>query len=482
MAYTEQLVRNLLAESTENEWLEVKHNQEDPEEIGKYISALANSATLKERKQGYLIWGVDDKTHEILGTTFNPRLSKIGGEELENWLRKLLKGYASFSFEQLMIDGRPIVLLTVDKAVYTTVKFKNTEYVRIGSYLKHLKDFPAVEVQIWNRLTNTRFEELHILTDLQEEDLFQLLDTQAYFRMLQIRMPSENPSILHYLKEEQIIALQENGRYAITSLGALLFARNLNEFRNLSRKCVRVIRYKDTSKMTILNDFSVKAGYASGFEDLFQLITTMIPGEEVLQGGIRRRVTAYPLSTVRELIANALIHQDLIQTGTGPLVEIFSNRCEITNPGCSLVDINRIVDNPPKSRNEKIASLMRRLGICEELGSGWDRIVLDSEAYKLPAPKIIEYEESTRVTVYAAIAFPDIGYAEKLRACYLHATIRFINEGYLTNTSLRDRFGLTQSHAAMVSRLIRDAVNQGLIKPLDPTTAPRYMKYVPYWA
>jgi len=125
---------------------------------------------------------------------------------------------------------------------------------------------------------------------------------------------------------------------------------------------------------------------------------------------------------------------------------------------------------------------MRRLGICEELGSGWDRIVLDSEAYKLPAPKIIEYEESTRVTVYAAIAFPDIGYAEKLRACYLHATIRFINEGYLTNTSLRDRFGLTQSHAAMVSRLIRDAVNQGLIKPLDPTTAPRYMKYVPYWA
>ena len=482
MAESEVLGRKLLAEHTETEWLEFKHNQENPEEIGEYISALANSATLRERKQAYMIWGVDDKTHEIVGTAFKPRSQKVGNEELESWLRRMLSGNASFTFEQLTIEDRDVVFMIVEKAVYTTVKYKNNGYIRVGSYTKKLKDFPALEAQLWNRLSNEKFEELHALIDLRPDQLIQYIDYEAYFRLMNLRIPSEIEGILHYLRSEDIVVLQDNGLYAITSMGALLFARNLHEFRNLARKCVRLVRYRDSTKMTIQSEQSFLKGYAAGFEELFQMISILIAGGETIEGGIRRKTYPYPLSTVRELVVNALIHQDLVQTGTGPLIEMYANRCEITNPGCSLVDINRIVDNPPKSRNEKTASLMRRLGICEELGSGWDRIVLDSEAQKLPAPKIVEYQDSTRVTVYAGMPFSDIGYDDKIRACYFHATIRYINDGYLTNASLRERFGLGQSNSAAVSRLIRDAVGKGLIKPLDPTTAPRYMKYVPFWA
>jgi ATP-dependent DNA helicase RecG len=482
MAGSDVLVRNLLAEPTETEWLEIKRNQKNPQAIGMYISALANSATYRERKQAYMIWGADDETHEVVGTTFNPRTDKVGAEELDSWLRKMLNGYASFTFEQLVLDGKPIVLMTVDKAVYTTVKFINTEYIRIGSYTKKLHEHPAIEVQLLNRLCNSKFEELHIRRDFQISDIYQLLDYQSYFRMIQVRVPVDLSNISHYLLEEDIIVLQDNGLYAITAMGALLFAHDLSEFRNLVRKSVRIIRYKDSTKMTILSERTISTGYASGFESMFQLVSTLIPGEEVFEGGIRKSISAYPLSTVRELLANALIHQDLIQSGNGPLIEIFSNRCEITNPGRSLVDIQRIVDNPPKSRNEKIASLMRRLGICEELGSGWDRIVLDSEAHKLPPPKIVEYEESTRVTVYEAMKFTDISYNDKIRACYLHATLCFMSDSYATNATLRERFGLKPSYSAAISRLIKDAVTQGYIKPLDPTTAPRYMKYIPFWA
>ena len=81
-------------------------------------------------------------------------------------------------------------------------------------------------------------------------------------------------------------------------------------------------------------------------------------------------VSVFPLPAIREAIANSLIHQDFFHTGTGPVIEIFSNRVEITNPGTPLVDVMRIIDNPPKSRNEKLASVMRRLNMCEELGRG----------------------------------------------------------------------------------------------------------------
>ena len=186
--------------------------------------------------------------------------------------------------------------------------------------------------------------------------------------------------------------------------------------------------------------------------------------------------------SIREAVANALIHQDFSIKGTGPVVEIFANRIEITNSGIPLVDVYRIVDNPPKSRNEKLAELMRRLRMCEELGTGWDKMVLACEMLQLPAPKISLYEANTRVTLYSEIQYSNLSVDEKLWACYLHACIKQVQGEQLTNSSLRMRFGLPDSSAGSISRLIKDAVELKLIKPLDPNTAPRYMKYIPIWA
>ena len=176
-----------------------------------------------------------------------------------------------------------------------------------------------------------------------------------------------------------------------------------------------------------------------------------------------------------------MIHQDFSVSGAGPIIEFFSNRIEVTNPGSPLVDVRRIVDNPPKSRNERIASLLRRLGICEELGTGWDKIVFVCEKDRLPAPKITLYEENTKVTLYAKVPFASISQEDKIWACYLHACILFLEDKQLTNSTLRERFGLPGTGAGVISRLIKEAVAQGHIKALDPETGNRYMKYVPFW-
>lgn len=215
-----------------------------------------------------------------------------------------------------------------------------------------------------------------------------------------------------------------------------------------------------------------------GNNDTRYLFATMCFNNE-LQGVIP---DIYGRGWQREAIANSLIHQDLYITGAAPVVEIFDNRIEVTNPGTPLVDVLRIIDNPPKSRNEKLASLMRRLKMCEELGRGWDRMVLACEAQYLPAPRIEVFQENTKVTLFSEISFSNISMEDKLWSCYLHACLMYIQGDALTNKSLRERFNVSETSAGSISRLIKEAISQGKIKALDPDTAKRYMRYIPIWA
>ena len=185
------------------------------------------------------------------------------------------------------------------------------------------------------------------------------------------------------------------------------------------------------------------------------------------------RVTTrqYPTISLRELIVNALIHQDFTITGAGPMVEVFDDRIEVTNPGSLLVDMERIVNDPPQSRNEKLSALMRRFGFCEEAGSGWDKIIEGCELLHLPAPKI-DARQSVKVTLLQPRRFKDLTPDERLSACYWHACLKYGEGGYATNASLRERFDVKASNSAQISRLIKEAVAKGLIKPVDPHTSP----------
>jgi len=155
----------------------------------------------------------------------------------------------------------------------------------------------------------------------------------------------------------------------------VLFAKRLDDFRSVQRKSMRVIKYRGTSRVETLKEQVEDKGYASGFERLIAFINGLLPSNEVIEQALRKTVPMFPELAIRELVANALIHQDFSVIGAGPMVEIFDDRIEITNPGEPLVDTQRFVDTPPKSRNEILASLMRRFRICEERGSGIDKVV-----------------------------------------------------------------------------------------------------------
>ena len=466
----------------ETEWVEFKHNNYDPEQIGEYISALANAAALLGKVHAYLVWGVDDNIHEVVGTAFDPASTRVGNEELESWLLRLLNPKINFRFHPLQMDGKALVLLEICAAFRHPVRFKGTEYIRVGSYKKKLKDFPEKERELWRVFDRTPFEREIAAENLAADEVLKLLDYPAYFELLSLPLPEGRDGILTAMAADEMLASGKGGNWHITNLGAVLFAKRLADFRPLRRKAVRVVLYKGGSRVETIREQEGTKGYAAGFEGLIGFVANLLPSNEVIGQALRKEVPMFPELAIRELVANAVIHQDFHASGTGPIVEIFSNRMEITNPGLPLVKTDRFLDSPPKSRNEALASFMRRIGVCEERGSGVDKVVFQTELYQLPAPLFETTDEHTRAVLFAHREFREMDKADRIRACYLHACLRYVQRDVMTNTTLRERFGIEEKNSSMASRIIRDGIESGLIRCHDETVGSKARKYLPWWA
>ena len=487
MPYNIDLIDALINEARSNKtelpWIEFKENYSDPQGIGEYVSALSNTAALFNQEHAFMIWGVNNETHELTDTTFDPQTAKVGNQDLSLWISTQLDPQVQFYFHCTKIEGNKVVLLEINRAFSSPTKFRGIDYIRIESNNKKLKDFPDTERELWAVFSKRPFESLIAMENVSGDFVLRELDYSAYFEMLNLDLPSNRDALLEALKNDSMIVKSETGNYNITNLGAILFARRMQDFPSLERKAIRVIKYDGTDRIASASKEQVGGkGYANGFEGLIDYINNLLPNNEILGKAIRSVVPMYPEIAVRELVANAIIHQNFFMQGTSPLIEIFDNRLEITNPGVPLIDKNRFIDHPPISRNEKLASFMRRIGVCEERGSGYDKVVFQTELYQLPAPEIDIYNDHTKVILYAHKDFSKMSKDDKYRACYLHACLKRVNREYMTNSSLRERFKIDPKNSSMISRLLNDTCAIGLIRISDDSTSDKNRKYVPFWA
>ena len=480
--YLADLVRRLRALPHETEWVEFKENYRRPERVGEYLSALANSAALHGQSHGYVLWGIRNSTHELVGTNFVPGATRKGNELIEPWLARLLDPQVDFRFHEVEVDGSRVVLLEVARTTSRPMAFKGAEFIRVGSSTRKLRDHPAKERQLWHLLLEHSFEDGIAAEHLAGRDVLQALDYPAYFHLLGVPPADGRDAILKALAHDRLIKRNQAGGYDITNLGAILFARRLAEFPGLGRKAVRLIRYRGSGRMEAEREQVGGMGYASGFEGLVSQIRAWTPSNEVLGPAFRREVPMFPAVAIRELAANALIHQDFTITGAGPMIEVFDRRLEISNPGEPLIDTTRFLDSQPRSRNESLASLMRRLHICEERGTGIDKVVDAIETRGLPAPVFETPPGFTRASLFAYKPFRDMDRQERLQACYMHACLRHVTQKPMTNSSLRARFGIADKNASTVSRILADAMDEELIVVADPAAGPRLRRYLPFWA
>lgn len=475
------LVKELCALPAETSWVEFKHNITDPEVIGVRISALSNSARLADKHTAYMIWGVEDGTHRIVGTSFNPATAKTKNQPLEMWLTQHLLPKVFFQFKELSVDDKRLVILEIPAATTSPVEFERTAYIRVGSATPRLSDHVERLKSLWAKLQPFAWEAAAAKEYVEADEVLKLLDYPSYFRMLGRPLPDNREGIFEQLKNDRLIETDVGGRWNITNLGAILFAMQLEQFERLARKAVRIMMYDGKSRADpVINRRDGQRGYASGFEGILAFINGLLPKNEHIGQALRAETPMYPEIALRELVANALIHQDMTITGAGPMVEIFSDRVEITNPGQPLIDPQRFIDMPPRSRNEALASLMRRMRICEEQGSGVDKVVTAVEVFQLPAPDFRVDGENTKTVLLAPRSFAEMTAPERVRACYQHAVLKVLSGAKLTNSSLRARLGIAEQNAAQVTRIINEARDAGLIKFADPDS-PR-AGYLPYWA
>lgn len=481
--YIKNLIRELISLPYETEWVEFKHNNCEPQMIGEYISALGNAATLCGRPKAYLIWGVDDSTHKILGTTFDYRNSKKGSEELEAWLSRMTSPRIDFRFYETEIDDKNVTLLEIPCAEKQPIKFSNEEYIRIGTNKKNLKEFPDKERALWKAFDATPFELRNAKDNISFNEVLNLFNVSGYYDKVGFALPENKNKILDDFTNEKFIRKNDAGNYDITNLGALLISKDLNSFEGLSHKSIRVIWYKENNRLDTIREKVFSEGYAIAYDKIVEYVLTIIPQEEIIEKSIRKAKFAYPEIAIRELIANIMIHQAIEQKGTNPMVELFKDRIEFSNAGSPLVSIDRIVDTVPISRNENLAGFMHKCGICEERGSGFDKVIYATSKNSMLAPKIENQSDRfTKVTLYLKAPFDLISKEDRIRTCYMQACFLYVNGECVTNNALRDLFDINDKDRYKASRIIKDTLEAKLIKPVDKNTAPRYMKYIPFWA
>ncbi len=476
------LIEELRAQPDESAWLEFKRDNDDPEMIGKYCSALSNAARAEGKDCAFLLWGIDDDNHEIVGTAFRPDAKKVGGQILPMWLANRLKPSIAFSFRPIDHPQGRVVLLEIPAATGAPVCFNGIPYIRIGSATPKLTDYPERYQQLIERMLPYRWEQGIARQYASGDEVLTLLDYSQYFRLTKQPLPDNRAGIFDKLEADRLIVRDVGDRWNITNLGAILFAFRLNEFEaSLARKAVRFVAYDGKNRAAnVTHRHDGQKGYAVGFEGLVGYLNDLLPKNEHIGTALREATPLFPELAIRELVANALIHQDMTVGGAGPQIELFSDRVEISNPGAPLVRPDRMIDLPPRSRNEALASLMRRMGICEEQGSGLDKVVTQVEIFQLPPPLFRAEGNSTQAILYGPRSFAEMTQDERIRACYFHAVLKFLSGDKMKNSTLCARLGIASRNAAQATVVINKTLDAGLIRVADPDH-PR-AGYVPHWA
>jgi len=468
VSYSPEDIDRLIETQQEGEHLEFKEDlgQFKIEELYRYCVAMANEGG------GTFVLGIKDKPRRaVTGTGAFPELSKMKTQVFDK-----LK-FRVDAEEVAHPNGRVLVFSIPPRPKGTVRLLEGAGLMRVGESIVTMTEDKLRAIFSEDKQD---FLLCPARTDISEGDLYRLLDIDSYFDLMQSQRPTTHDAALHRFEQDQLV-MRGNAGWNVTNLGALLFAKDLDEF-GLRLKAPRVVVYQGTNKLQIVRDQIGGKGYAVGFQGLIEYINSQLPANEVIGQALRIPTRMYPEAAVRELVANALIHQDIEDSSSYVMVEIYRDRVEITNPGKPLIHTDHFIDGN-KSRNEYLADVMRRLRISERLSSGIDRVIGLVEVHQLPAPDFRASEHQTTAVLYAHKPFEEMDRDERVRACYQHACLLWVNGRKMTNPTLRERFKLPESKTEVISRIIANSLEAKRIKADDPKNrSRRHARYIPHWA
>lgn len=465
-----QTLDRWLASAPESEHLEFKEakQQYDIGKLLRYCVALANEGG------GHLVLGVSDqRPRRVVGSQAFLNTGDIKARILDA-LRVRVEVQ-----ELAHPDGRVLVFAVPSRPQGVPLHHEGAYWMRAGEDL-----VPMTADQLKRIVTEggPDWFERPARESASADEVVALLDTQSFFELFGLPYPTSRDGVLARLAQERLIQETAAG-WQISNLAAILLAKRLDAFSpELARKAPRVVIYDGVDKLVTRDDKPGLRGYAVGFQSLVDFVHSSAPLNHFVEQVVREEVKMFPKQAIRELVANALVHQDFEATGQSVMVEMYTDRLEVSNPGLPPIKVERFIDEF-RSRNERLADLMRRMGVCEEKGSGIDKVVHLAEAFQLPAPDFRTSDTRTTAVMFAHQDFAQMSKPDRVRACYQHCCLKYVSNQRMSNQSLRERFKLPETKAATVSLVIGATKEAGLVKADESDSAStRYARYLPFWA
>lgn len=431
----EKLLLELLAYPHETEWLEFKTNYWNENEIGIYISALSNAAAMCGKKEAYLIWGIDDSSHEIVGTNIDYR-ADYKHEPFEHYIARNLTPSIHFQFSEFFVANKRVVILTIPAALKVPTEFQNERYIRIGSAKESLRKYPQRESALWKTLiygsptlTNT---------DSEKQELT--------FNKLLLYYASKNKQINRETFEENLeLRNRETGKYNLLAL--LLSDENAISVRvsifNGKTKSSGLRSVKEFGNTCILYSLDNVVHYA------LDVLNVPITDERnrVLE---RNEIFLFDSASFREAIINAFVHNNW-QRLNAPQVSVYSDRIEILSHGTIGSDqtMNGFFKGISRPVNPSLARILMQLEISDRAGKGVPTII---DRY---GKRSFLFEESSITVIIPFEDIIDSNPNNKKKIVY-----DLSDNPTLTVSELAERNNLSN---AMATKIIRELKEDGVI-------------------
>ena len=354
-----EYLKELISLKYENEYVEFKQNWFNKEELGKYISAISNSASEHGVEFGYFIWGIDDKTHEIVGTTFNSNI-ELNNEPLKHYLARNLNPSIAFNFEDIIIDGKKVVVLTIPAAKRIITEFNKERYIRIGSSKELLRKYPEREANIWIILKNIQS------TIINNESPKQNL---VFSSLLSYYIAKNLPLNEKTFKDNLHLYVPSTNKY--NQMAYILSDDNEITCRisifNGKTKADKQYALNEFGKKNILITIDQILNYLESFN-----ITRIDETNRIVE---RKDIYLFDSTSLREALLNAFIHNDWTELNA-PMISVFSDRIEILSYGSLPFKqtIFGFFEGRSTPRCKELADIFLQLRISERSGRGITQI------------------------------------------------------------------------------------------------------------
>lgn len=392
-----EILENLRSLPREAATVEFKRNWQNPGDMGEYISALANSAALAGHDRAWMVWGIDNDTHDVVGTRFDPFSEKVGGQAMVMWFQQLTSPKADFTFHQLDHPEGKVILLEIHPPRSAPIAFRNIRYIRTDSHKTKLSDQPGKEARLWERLGQKDDWSGAIVREATWEDLDPDAVVAARKRFTEYLIKGERESSRH----EQIAA-----EVAEWNLPTLLNKAKLTKGGRITRSTLLLLGTDESSHLLgsvdaktswILRDGTGKTVSSKHFGPPFLLASERVFSqirnltiEEMPDGTLfPTAVQQYDGWVIREALHNCIAHQEYPLGGKANVVEypdhlVFSNLGQFIPPSVEWMLENQ---SPPEHyRNQWLIDGMIRLRMIDQVGSGIRRMFETQRERRFPLP------------------------------------------------------------------------------------------------